>query len=79
MAIDSDGGSTGAHSKSASSKTAFFNDPKVRSTVIQVVLVTVLVYAVWSLISNTATNHLPDYRLGQSSRKHCGLRQTTCC
>ena len=56
MAIDSDGGSTGAHSKSASSKTAFFNDPKVRSTVIQVVLVTVLVYAVWSLISNTATN-----------------------
>ena len=56
MAIDSDGGSTGAQSKSASSKTAFFNDPKVRSTVIQVVLVTVLVYAVWSLISNTATN-----------------------
>ena len=56
MAIDSDGGSAGAHSKTASSKTAFFNDPKVRSTVIQVVLVTVLVYAVWSLISNTATN-----------------------
>ncbi|MEP3628507.1 MAG: amino acid ABC transporter permease [Hyphomicrobiales bacterium] len=56
MAIDSDGGSTGAHSKSASSKTAFFNDPKVRSSVIQVVLVAVIVYAVWSLISNTATN-----------------------
>ncbi|MEP1442264.1 MAG: amino acid ABC transporter permease [Hyphomicrobiales bacterium] len=56
MAIGSDGGSTGAHSKSASSKTAFFNDPKVRSTVIQVVLVAVLVYAVGSLISNTATN-----------------------
>ena len=56
MAIDSDGGSAGAHSKTASSKTAFFNDPKVRSTVIQVVLVTVLVYAGWSLISNTATN-----------------------
>ena len=56
MAIQSDGGSASAHSKSASSKTAFFNDPKVRSTVIQVVLVTVLVYAVWSLISNTATN-----------------------
>ena len=56
MAIDSDGGSTGAHSKSASSKTAFFNDPKVRSTVIQVILVAVIVYAVWSLISNTATN-----------------------
>ena len=56
MAIDSDGGSTGAHSKSASSKTAFFNDPKIRSKVIQVVLVTVIVYAAWSLISNTATN-----------------------
>ena len=56
MAIDSDGGSAGAHSKTASSKTAFFNDPKVRSSVIQVVLVAVIVYAVWSLISNTALN-----------------------
>ena len=39
-----------------SDKVAFFNDPKVRSYVIQAVLIAILVYAVWSLVSNTATN-----------------------
>lgn len=52
MAVDIDRGG----SESSAPKVAFFNDPKVRSTVIQAVLIAILVYAVWSLVSNTATN-----------------------
>lgn len=57
MTVDTDGGGSVGGSKNVTTqKTAFFNDPKVRSTVIQTVLIAILVYAVWSLISNTATN-----------------------
>lgn len=35
---------------------AFFNDPKIRSLVIQGIMIALFVYAVWFLISNTATN-----------------------
>lgn len=55
MAVDVDRNPSQAGS-AGSSKTAFFNDPKVRSTVIQAVLIAILAYAVWSLISNTAAN-----------------------
>ena len=35
---------------------AFFNDPKIRSLVIQGIMIALFVYAVWFLIFNTATN-----------------------
>ena len=37
-------------------KTAFFNDPKVRSTAIQVTLIAIMAYLVYSLIYNTGQN-----------------------
>ena len=46
--------STGAGSKTE--KTAFFNDPKVRSVAIQITLLIVIAYLVYSLINNTAAN-----------------------
>lgn len=57
MAVDTGSRGNGSIEKNADmQKTAFFNDPKVRSKVIQIILIGILVYAVWSLISNTATN-----------------------
>lgn len=56
MAVDIHGGESGRIKNAGSKNTAFFNDPKVRSTVIQTVLIAILVYGVWSLISNTAAN-----------------------
>ncbi|MEP2944260.1 MAG: amino acid ABC transporter permease [Hyphomicrobiales bacterium] len=57
MAVDKGGGGvSGEVVNTGTQKTAFFNDPKVRSSVIQAILIAILVYAVWSLISNTATN-----------------------
>lgn len=57
MAVDKGGGGvSGQVVNTGTQKTAFFNNPKVRSSVIQAILIAILVYAVWSLISNTATN-----------------------
>jgi len=56
MAVDIHGGESGSIKNSGGKNTAFFNDPKVRSTVIQTILIAILVYGVWSLISNTAAN-----------------------
>lgn len=55
MAVDTDHGG-GVERAKTSEKTAFFNDPKVRGTVIQIVLIALLIYAGWSIVQNTAAN-----------------------
>ncbi|MBA4782270.1 MAG: amino acid ABC transporter permease [Rhizobiales bacterium] len=56
MAVDTDHGGGETERSRASEKTAFFNDPKVRGTVIQVILIALLIYAGWSIVQNTAAN-----------------------
>lgn len=56
MAVETEGGGMATKRASNAGKTAFFNDPKIRSTVIQIALISILVYGAWALISNTAAN-----------------------
>ena len=37
-------------------KVAIFNDPKVRGAVIQIVLIALIVFLIWGMVSNAATN-----------------------
>jgi len=45
-----------ASGERASSRTSFFNDPKVRGTFYQLLLVAVLAWLVWEIVHNTAAN-----------------------
>ncbi len=56
MTVDTDGVNAVDQMEKGPQKTAFFNNPKIRSSVIQVLLIGILIYGVWSLISNTAAN-----------------------
>ena len=37
-------------------KVAIFNDPKIRGAVIQIVLIALIVFLIWGMVSNAATN-----------------------
>ncbi len=56
MTIEVDDTKWAGGSKGSEDKTAFFNDPKVRSIAIQITLVAIMAYLVYSLIFNTGQN-----------------------
>lgn len=56
MAIDTHDGAGVRKTMASRKKPAFFNDPKVRSAAIQIILIAILVYAGVSLVVNTAAN-----------------------
>lgn len=56
MAVDIDSNPSGSSNDQGAAKTAFFNDPKVRSYVIQAVVIAIFLYAGYSLVTNTAAN-----------------------